>query len=56
MGGGGATVPDNNHLDGLRGTRAAVLRSCVNVEVAVLGSLVPNSPYALCGRKATPNL
>ena len=36
--GGGATVPDNNHLDGLLSTRAAVLRSCVNVEVAVLGS------------------
>ena len=29
------------------------LRSCVNVEVAVLGS--PPSPYGLCGRKATFN-
>ena len=29
------------------------LRSCVKVEVAVLGSLVPNSPYCLCERKAT---
>ena len=27
------------------------LRSCVKVEVAV-----PNSPYGLCGRKATLNL
>ena len=26
------------------------------VEVAVLGSLVRNSPYGLCGRKATLNL
>ena len=24
-------------------------------EVAVLGSLVPNSPYGLCGRKETLN-
>ena len=29
------------------------LRSCVKVEVAVLGSPVPNSPYGLCGRKVT---
>ena len=28
-------------------------RSCVKDEVAVLGSLVPNSPYGLSGRKAT---
>ena len=29
----------------------------MKVEVAVLGSLpVPNSPYGLCGRKATMNL
>ena len=25
----------------------------MEVEVAVLGSLEPNSPYGLCGRKAT---
>ena len=31
-------------------------RSCVKVEVAVLGSPVPNSPYGLCGRKATLNV
>ena len=31
----------------------AELRSCVKVEVAVLGSLSPNSPYGLRGRKAT---
>ena len=31
------------------------LRSCVKVEVAVLGSPVPNSPYGFCGRKATLN-
>ena len=31
-------------------------RSCVKVEVGVLGSPVPNSPYGLCGRKATLNL
>ena len=30
--------------------------SCVKVEVAVLGPPVPNSPYGLCGRKATLNL
>ena len=29
---------------------------CVKVEVAVLGSPVPNSPYGLCGRKATVEL
>ena len=28
------------------------LRSCVKVEVDVLGSPVPNSPYGLCGIKA----
>ena len=28
-------------------------RSCVKVEVALLGLPVPNSPYGLCGRKAT---
>ena len=28
------------------------LRSCVKVEVAVLGFPVPNSPYVLCGQKA----
>ena len=33
--------------------QASELRSCVKVEVAVLGSPVPNSPYGLCGRKAT---
>ena len=33
------------------------LVSCVKVEVAVpAGLLVPNSPYGLCGRKATLNL
>ena len=32
---------------------ASELRSCVKVEVAVMGSLVPNSPYGLCGRKTT---
>ena len=26
---------------------------CVKVEVAILGHTVPNSPYSLCGRKAT---
>ena len=29
--------------------------SCVKIEVAVLGSPVPNSPYGLCGGKATLN-
>ena len=28
----------------------------MKVEVAVLGSLVPNSRYGLCGRQATQNL
>ena len=28
----------------------------MKVEVAVLGFLVPSSPYGLCGRKATLNL
>ena len=28
------------------------LRSCVKVEVDVLGSTVPNSPYGLCRREA----
>ena len=28
----------------------------MKVEVAVLGSPVPNSPYGLCGRNATLNL
>ena len=32
------------------------LRSCEKVEVAVLGSEVLNSPYGLCGRKATSEL
>ena len=32
------------------------LKSCVIVEVAVLGSPVPNNPYGLCGREATLNL
>ena len=32
------------------------LRSCVKVEVAVPLFPVPNSPYGLCGRKATLNL
>ena len=32
------------------------LRKCVKVEVAVLGSPIPNSPYDLCGHKATLNL
>ena len=27
----------------------------MKVEVAVLGSPLPNSPYGLCGRKATLN-
>ena len=35
---------------------ASELRSCVKVEVAVLGLPLPNSPYGLCGRKATLNL
>ena len=30
-------------------------RSCVKVEMDVLGLPVPNSPYGLCGRKATVN-
>ena len=31
-------------------------RSCVKVEVAVLGSAPrPNEPYGFCGRKATLN-
>ena len=37
-------------------TNAAELRSCVKVQVAVLGSPSPNDPYGLCGRKATLNL
>ena len=35
---------------------AAKLWSCVNVEVAVLGSPIPNSLYGLCGHKATEDL
>ena len=31
------------------------LRRCVEVEMAVLGSPFLNSPYGLCGRKATLN-
>ena len=31
------------------------LWSYVKVEVAVMNSPVPNSPYGLCGRKATLN-
>ena len=31
------------------------LRSCVKVEVAVLGSPVPNKPCGFCGRNATLN-
>ena len=29
------------------------LGSCMTVEIAVLGSPVSNSPYGVCGRKAT---
>ena len=32
------------------------LRSCVKVEVAILGSPSSNSPYGVCGRKATLSL
>ena len=34
-------------------TDRSELGSCKKVEVAVLGLPVPNSPYGLCGRKAT---
>ena len=34
-------------------TASSELRSCDKVGVDVLGSPVPNSPYGLCGRKAT---
>ena len=34
----------------------AEIRSCVKVEVAVLGFPAPNNPYSLCGRKTTLNL
>ena len=30
-------------------------RSCVKIEVAVLGFLCPNEPYSFCGCKATLN-
>ena len=32
------------------------LRSCVKVEVDVLGSPVPDSPYGLCGRNSNIEL
>ena len=35
--------------------RTSDLRSCVTVEVAVLGSPVVRSPYHLCGREAKLN-
>ena len=94
-GGGRPGFPVPHSPNGLCGRKAALkskcLRSCVKVEVAVLGSIVrtvsvdvkqhwtrtlgpfraqevcesrggrsglpgPNSPYGLCGRKATLNL
>ena len=36
-------------------TTSSELRSCVKIEVAVMGR-VPNSPYGFCGCKATLNL
>ena len=38
-----------------RTQRIPEFRSCVKVEVDVLGFSVPNSPYGLCGHKATQN-
>ena len=32
------------------------LWSCEKVEVAILGPIIHNSPYSLCGRKATLSL
>ena len=48
---------DDRTSSSAAGTEAAAeLRSCVKVEVAVLGLPVPNSPCGLCGRQATFNL
>ena len=56
----GLTVPFSP--SGLCGRKAILVndlasepRSCVKVEVAVLGCPVPNGPHGLCGRKATVN-
>ena len=44
---------------GLRSVRPKLslseLGNCVKVDVAVLGQIVTNSPYILCGRKTTLN-
>ena len=58
----GLPVPNNSY--GLCGRKATFeedvyhseLRSCVEIEMAVLSSSVPNNPYGLCGRKATLDL
>ena len=50
----GAVCESRGGRPGLPVPNSSELRSCVKVEVAVQGSLfVPNSPYGLCGRKAT---
>ena len=56
----GLPVPNSHY--GLCGRKATLncsiseVRSCVKVEVAVLGSIaIPNCPYGLRGRKATMN-
>ena len=61
--GGRPGLPVPNSPYGLCGRKATFelesateLRSCVKVEVAVLGSPSPDNQYALCGRKATLDL
>ena len=48
-------INDNNNVK-QHSTCSVSELSCVKVEVAVLGHTVHNSPYGLCGRKATLNL
>ena len=49
-------IQSNDRVSWLHGIVFAELRSCVKVEAAVAGLPVTNSPYGLCGRKATLNL
>ena len=60
-------APRPNSVYGVSGRKATVkkknggagiaeLRSCVKIEVDVLGPQSLNSPYGLCGRKATCSL
>ena len=44
------------HISHKKGVQcASEIRSCVKVEVAVLGFPVPNNPDGFCGRKASLN-